>query len=93
MEGAEKQTGVQALENLTVLDLTRVVAGPYAGAILGDLGAAVIKIEMPGKGDDARAYGPYENGESVYYANLNRNKKGITLNLKSLEGKEILKKW
>ena len=92
MEGAEKQTGVQALENLTVLDLTRVVAGPYAGAILGDLGAAVIKIEMPGKGDDARAYGPYENGESVYYANLNRNKKGITLNLKSPEGKEILKK-
>ena len=82
----------QALENLTVLDLTRVVAGPYAGSILGDFGAQVIKIEMPGNGDDARGYGPYENGESIYYANLNRNKKGITLNLKSQEGKEILLK-
>ncbi len=82
----------QALQNLTVLDLTRVVAGPYAGSILGDLGAKVIKIEMPGKGDDARAYGPYENGESMYYANLNRNKKGITLNLKSEKGKEVLLK-
>ena len=52
----------------------------------------MIKIEMPGKGDDARAYGPYENGESMYYANLNRNKKGITLNLKSEKGKEVLLK-
>lgn len=83
---------VQALQNLTVLDLTRVVAGPYAGAILGDFGANVIKIEMPGKGDDARAYGPYENGESMYYANLNRNKRGITLNLKSEKGKEVFLK-
>ena len=65
---------VQALQNLTVLDLTRVVAGPYAGAILGDFGAKVIKIEVPGKGDDARGYGPYANGESMYYANLNRYK-------------------
>lgn len=79
----------QALEDLTVLDLTRVVAGPYAASILGDLGAQVIKIEVPGRGDDARSYGPYENGESMYYANLNRNKKGITLNLKEQEGKEI----
>lgn len=79
----------QALENLVVLDLTRVVAGPYAGSILGDFGAKVIKIEVPGKGDDSRAYGPYENGESMYYANLNRNKKGITLNLKSDEAKKV----
>lgn len=86
MEGNNKQ----ALENLTVLDLTRVVAGPYAGSILGDFGAKVIKIEVPGSGDDARSYGPYENGESIYYANLNRNKRGITLNLKSEKGKEIL---
>ena len=81
--GLEK---VEALQNLVVLDLTRVVAGPYAGSILGDFGAEVIKIEVPGKGDDARSYGPYRNGESVYYANLNRNKKGITLNLKTEEG-------
>ena len=77
----------QALAGVTVLDLTRVVAGPYAGSILGDFGANVIKIEVPGRGDDARAYGPYRNGESVYYANLNHNKKGITLNFKTEEGK------
>lgn len=82
----------QALDGITVLDLTRVVAGPYGGSILGDFGANVIKIEVPVKGDDARGYGPYRNGESMYYANLNRNKKGITLNLKSEEGKEIFKK-
>ena len=82
----------QALENLTVLDLTRVVAGPYAGALLGDLGANVIKIEIPGTGDDARGYGPYENGESMYYANLNRNKRGITLNMKTEKGKEVFLK-
>ncbi|MDO4284149.1 MAG: CoA transferase [Eubacteriales bacterium] len=83
---------MQALQNLVVLDLTRVVAGPYAGSILGDFGAHVIKIEMPGGGDDSRGYGPYEHGESMYYANLNRNKKGITLNLKTEEGREILLK-
>ena len=88
MEAVKKKSDIQALQNLTVLDLTRVVAGPYAGALLGDLGAHVIKIEIPGNGDDARGYGPYEHGESMYYANLNRNKKGITLNLKKEKGKE-----
>lgn len=83
---------IQALQDLKVLDLTRVVAGPYAGSILGDFGASVLKIEVPGRGDDARGYGPYENGESMYYANLNRNKKGITLNLKKDAGKEIFLK-
>ena len=82
----------QALEGITVLDLTRVVAGPYAGSILGDFGAKVIKIEIPGRGDDARGYGPYRNGESVYYANLNHNKLGITLNLKTEEGKDIFRR-
>ena len=81
-----------ALENITILDLTRVIAGPYCGAMLADLGANVIKIELPGRGDDARAYGPYVNGESLYYGNLNRNKRGITLNLKSEEGKEVFRK-
>ena len=81
-----------ALENITILDLTRVIAGPYCGAMLADLGANVIKIELPGRGDDARAYGPYVNGESLYYGNLNRNKRGITLNLKSEDGKEIFRK-
>lgn len=97
MEEVQRLSGetiqdIQALQDLKVLDLTRVVAGPYAGSILGDFGASVLKIEVPGRGDDARGYGPYENGESMYYANLNRNKKGITLNLKTDAGKEIFLK-
>lgn len=78
-----------ALENINVLDLTRVLAGPYCTMMLADLGANVIKIEMPDKGDDTRGMGPFKNGESLYFANVNRNKKGITLNLKSPEGKQI----
>lgn len=81
----------RALENVVVLDLARVVAGPFASCMLADLGAKVIKVEVPGKGDDARAYAPYLNGESLYYSNLNRNKYGITLNLKTEEGKQILR--
>jgi len=81
----------EALEGVRVLDLTRVLAGPYCSMLLADMGAEVIKIEVPKKGDDSRALPPFINGESVYYMNLNRNKKGITLNLKTPEGKEILK--
>ena len=80
-----------SLDNIVVLDLTRVVAGPYCGSILGDFGAKVIKIEIPVRGDDSRGYGPYKNGESTYYANLNRNKEGVTLNLKTEEGKQIFR--
>ena len=82
----------KALEGIVVLDFTKVLAGPYCGSILADFGADVIKIELPGKGDDARAYGPIVNGESLYYANLNRGKRGITLNLKTEQGKEVFKK-
>ncbi|MEL7566208.1 MAG: CoA transferase [Dehalobacterium sp.] len=78
-----------ALESVKVLDLSRVLAGPYCTMILADMGADVIKIEIPGKGDDSRQYGPFINNESSYYMNLNRNKKGVTLNLKSAKGKEI----
>lgn len=78
-----------ALNDVTVLDLTRVLAGPYCTMMLADFGANVIKIEIPKKGDDTRAYAPFKNGESLYYANVNRNKKGITLNLKSEKGKKI----
>jgi formyl-CoA transferase len=78
-----------ALSGVKVLDLTRVLAGPFSTMMLADLGAEVIKIEVPEKGDDSRAFGPFKNGESSYYMNLNRNKKGITLNLKSEKGKEI----
>ncbi|MGB4594780.1 MAG: CaiB/BaiF CoA-transferase family protein [Anaerolineaceae bacterium] len=80
-----------SLSDVKVLDLTRVLAGPYATMILADLGAEIIKVEQPEKGDDARAYGPYVNGESAYFMSLNRNKDSITLNLKAPEGKEILK--
>jgi len=79
------------LDGIVVLDLTRVLAGPYCGMLLADMGATVYKIEQPRKGDDSRAFGPFVNGESAYYMNLNRNKLGVTLNLKSPEGKEIFK--
>ena len=71
------------LSGMKVLDLSRVLAAPYCGMMLADLGAEVIKIERPGKGDDARSNFPIVNGESAYYMNLNRNKRGIVLNLKS----------
>lgn len=80
------------LEGLTVLDLSRVLAGPYCTMVLADMGANVIKIEEPGKGDDARQYYPYINNVSAYFMSLNRNKKSITINLKTIEGKEIFKK-
>lgn len=83
--------GKGLLDGVKVLDLTRVLAGPYCGMMLADMGAEVIKIEMPGKGDDARRNAPIVNGESAYYMNLNRNKKGMTLNLKSEEGKRIFR--
>lgn len=78
----------KALENVIVLDLTRVLAGPYCTMILADLGAEVIKVEMPGKGDDSRQFGPYVNGESAYFMSINRNKKSITMNLKNEEAKK-----
>ena len=80
---------MNALSDITILDLTRVLAGPYATMMLADYGANVIKIEVPGKGDDTRSMGPFKNGESMYYANVNRNKKSITLNLKAEEGKKM----
>lgn len=79
----------KALSNITVLDLTRVLAGPYCTMMLADYGANVIKIEVPGKGDDTRAMGPKKNDYSMYYAYVNRGKKGITLNLKEEEGKKM----
>ena len=79
------------LDGIVVLDLGRVLACPYAAAMLGDLGATVIKIENPKGGDDTRKMGPFVNGNSVYYANFNRSKIGVTLNLKEPEGKEIFK--
>jgi CoA:oxalate CoA-transferase len=82
----------KALQGVRVLDLTRVLAGPYCSMVLGDLGADIIKIENPEGGDDSRGFGPFVNGESVYFISLNRNKKSLSLNLKTEEGKEIFRK-
>ena len=80
-----------ALSDVVVIDLSRVLAGPYCTMILGDLGANVIKIEQPGKGDDTRHFGPpYIAGESAYYLGLNRNKRSITLDFSTPEGKQKL---
>lgn len=78
-----------ALEGIKVADLTRVLAGPFCTMLLADMGAEVIKIEMPGIGDDSRKFGPFLNGESLYYASINRNKKSVELDLKNPEDKEI----
>ena len=78
------------LEGIRVVDVSRVLAGPFCTMILGDLGAEVIKVEAPGGSDDTRGWvSPYAAGESAYYLCTNRNKRGITLDLKKEEGKRI----
>ena len=80
-----------ALQGIRVLDLTRILSGPYCTMMLGDMGADVIKVENPEGGDDTRGWGPpFLNGVSTYYISINRNKKSLTLNLKHEKGKEIL---
>lgn len=81
-----------ALKHIRILDLSRVLAGPYCTMILGDLGAEVIKVEAPGGSDDTRKWGPpFKNDVSAYYLCTNRNKKSITIDLKSMEGVETIK--
>ncbi len=82
---------MKPLEGIQVLDLTRVLAGPFCAMILADLGADVLKVEAP-KGDDARGNGPFKNGESTYFMSLNRGKKSIVLDLKNEKHKLILLK-
>ena len=77
------------LAGVRVLDLTRVLSGPFCTMYLGDMGAEIIKIENPNGGDDTRSWSPMVNGSSLYFAQCNRNKRSITLNLKSEEGKRI----
>jgi crotonobetainyl-CoA:carnitine CoA-transferase CaiB-like acyl-CoA transferase len=82
---------MQPLEEITVLDLTRVLSGPYCTMILADMGARVIKIEQPGKGDDTRGWGPpFLSGESAYFLSINRNKESVTLDFKKPEGRAVL---
>src|ERR1043165_3193338 len=96
---------MRPLDGITVLDLTRVLSGPYCTMLLADMGARVIKVEQPGKGDDTRAWGPPFQGpvaqsprdgdseypgESAYFLSINRNKESVTLDFKQPEGRAIL---
>ena len=79
------------LDGIRVIDLSRVVSGPFCTMTLGDMGADVVKIKEPGRGDESRAFGPpFLGGESPYFLSVNRNKRSCTLNLKSDAGKAIL---
>ncbi|XP_037983133.1 succinate--hydroxymethylglutarate CoA-transferase isoform X5 [Motacilla alba alba] len=85
-------SNVKPLDGVKVLDLTRVLAGPFATMNLGDLGAEVIKVERPGAGDDTRAWGPpFAGTESVYFLSVNRNKKSIAINMKDSKGVKLIK--
>ena len=82
---------MQPLQNIRVLDLSRVLAGPYCTMVLGDLGAEIIKVEPP-EGDETRGWGPpFAEGESAYYLCVNRNKRSMVVNLKTDEGREIFR--
>lgn len=82
-----------ALDGVRVLDLTRVLAGPYCTMMLADLGADVIKVERPGAGDDTREWGPpFAGGESAYYLCANRNKRSITIDIGAERGQEIVRR-
>lgn len=84
---------MQALTGITVLDCSRVLAGPYCAMLLGDLGANVIKVEQPGRGDETRSWGPpFVGGESPYFWSANRNKRSLTLDLACDEGRAILRR-
>jgi crotonobetainyl-CoA:carnitine CoA-transferase CaiB-like acyl-CoA transferase len=80
-----------ALDGIRVLDLSRVIAGPWCGALLGDFGADVIKVEDTDAGDESRTWPPKKDGETAAYLLFNRNKRGVTLDLKSPEGVEVIK--
>ena len=83
---------MQPLNGIRVLDLSRVLAGPYCTMVLGDLGAEVIKVEPP-EGDETRGWGPpFAGGESAYYLCVNRNKRGMVINLKTDEGLAIMRR-
>lgn len=82
---------MKPLEKIKVLDLSRVLAGPYCTMLLAELGAEITKVEIPEKGDDARHYGPFVDDVSLYFISINRGKRSISLNLKTEKGKQILK--
>ena len=77
------------LSGVTVVDMTRILAGPYCTMLMAEMGARVIKVEPPGSGDDARQYGPFTNGKSTYFVSVNRGKQSIALDLKAPADKQI----
>jgi crotonobetainyl-CoA:carnitine CoA-transferase CaiB-like acyl-CoA transferase len=84
---------ITPLQGIVVLDLTRVLSGPYCTMLLADMGARVIKVEQPGKGDDTRAWGPpFLQGESAYFLSINRNKESVTIDFKQSEGRALLER-
>ena len=80
------------LSGITIVDLSRILAGPYCTLLMAELGARVIKVEPPSQGDDARHYGPFRNGKSAYFSSVNRGKESIALDLKSPEGRDIFER-
>src|SRR3546814_7845195 len=76
------------LAGITVVDVSRILAGPYCTLLLAELGARVIKVETPATGDDARHYGPFVNGKSAYFQSINRGKESIALNLKDPDNRD-----
>ncbi len=81
--GNHESVGLKALEGIKIIDLSRVLAGPFCTMLLADMGAEVIKVEIPGKGDDSRSFPPFKKGQGTYFINFNRNKKSIVLDLKN----------
>ncbi len=84
-------TNASLLSGIRVLDLSRVMSGPFCTSMLADLGAEVIKVELPSVGDEGRGFGPHRDGESTYFMLLNRNKKSVTIDLRTSEGAEMIK--
>ena len=78
------------LSGITIVDLSRILAGPYCTLLLAELGARVIKVEVPKTGDDARQYGPFKGGKSTYFASVNRGKESIALDLKAEDDRDLL---
>src|SRR3981189_3066887 len=92
MNSSEQSTWAGPLEGLRVIDLTRVLAGPFCTQSLGDLGAEVLKIEPPDRGDETRHFPPFIAGESHYFLGINRNKKSLVIDLQQEPGADILRR-
>lgn len=83
----------QPLEDIVVLDLSRVLAGPFCSMLMSDMGASIMKVEEPGSGDDTRRFGPpFQDGESAYFLSANRNKQSVAINLKAPQAKDVLRR-